>query len=906
MPNSGQRPGGSGGGVHAVLAQASDSSLGIEIAIPYDATWQLDAVQRATGERATVEIPGATAGAKIVITAPKALTKNNDQEYEEANDWELDLAHGTDPVDAVAAIAGVSASVDVYWTADDYFVVSRDAVGVAGNSFEITYTTVDLSVGTTGVQISTVGVELQILISEPDNPTVRNVVNALNNQDDFSATYVAGNEPGALVLMPEDLDVVLPDGITGGTIRREDFTGGADGVDGVDAVVGVTLEFDGLIEDESFWLINFHNRHTLDEIASEIRGSSIFAYDDTTATSNDYIFPDADVEVVGDGDSVVGGTALSAVGASISLDLAGGVNAVPAEVTVDAEDLTVTVSYDVSDVAADVRDLFEGPATAVLIAETADNAELEAPPFTRAFRGNGGSGGGGSGGATVTTDVTRLSYEEAMMDIPFTAANVAVDTGIAVPANTKTFWVNYGSTYDTDEGGIDLVWYAIPIEEWDRLESVDVGDAPSKASARFTRTWRDANIETIGGTTARQVWLGKGSNGNIFVWTDNDTWDIYPFRARFEINEDVTVLVSGGVGGGTGTTLIPETDEHIAYDEDDEHKIININGKLYEVIRDHQTGHGKSVSIEELTHVNFRGFISIVNDVLTPADGQFVYVYSESLGVTGGFERYTTAGVTGFYPYNPFASGNEWENAPTGFNYTGELNYRGYRQEESDLIRVASAAGQAFVLLDERQVVFVDEYTPPTADYDYYKTRAAVPAYFNNPTLVLIGAGQTNQIEAPSGDNRMVGDPNTDMLLRWGTTPHGTYFGASDNLITFFADVDVTGEDSTALTAGDVYFQLTQGIWNIKSLARRDESAEAHSDLVILKVNPTANDEVIAAGAGTRTTVADSIGTPEITATASIDSGPFEVGDDDVYYFVWRDVEAGTATSQVAFLEKMS
>ena len=176
-----------------------------------------------------------------------------------------------------------------------------------------------------------------------------------------------------------------------------------------------------------------------------------------------------------------------------------------------------------------------------------------------------------------------------------------------------------------------------------------------------------------------------------------------------------------------GTTLIPETDELIAYVEADEHNIINVNGKLYEVIRDQHAGHGKTVSLEELTHVNFRGFVDSVNDVLTPADGQFVYIYAESTGHTGGFQRYTTTGVTGFYPYRPFDAGNEWENAPTGFTYTGVLIYRGYRQDEVALFRVASSAGQVFVLLDERQVVFVNEYTAALANYDYFRTQNVVP-----------------------------------------------------------------------------------------------------------------------------------------------------------------------------------
>ena len=50
--------GGGGGGVHAVIAQDSDSSKGIEIAIPYDATWKLKGVQREVGQRGYVDFRG--------------------------------------------------------------------------------------------------------------------------------------------------------------------------------------------------------------------------------------------------------------------------------------------------------------------------------------------------------------------------------------------------------------------------------------------------------------------------------------------------------------------------------------------------------------------------------------------------------------------------------------------------------------------------------------------------------------------------------------------------------------------------------------------------------------------------------------------------------------------------------
>ena len=50
--------GGGSGGVNVAIAQKSDATKGVEIALAEDATWKMDGIQRATGTRATVEIPG--------------------------------------------------------------------------------------------------------------------------------------------------------------------------------------------------------------------------------------------------------------------------------------------------------------------------------------------------------------------------------------------------------------------------------------------------------------------------------------------------------------------------------------------------------------------------------------------------------------------------------------------------------------------------------------------------------------------------------------------------------------------------------------------------------------------------------------------------------------------------------
>ena len=171
--------------------------------------------------------------------------------------------------------------------------------------------------------------------------------------------------------------------------------------------------------------------------------------------------------------------------------------------------------------------------------------------------------GGGGGSLTVTRDdVANVSFtEEVNTAINFASTNLAVDTGIAVPANTKTILANWGSSYTAAVSGIDLPWFSIPIEEWERLDGVDVGDTPTQGNTRFTRTWRDTNITTGGGTAARQIWISRGNNGNIFVFTDNVGYDIYPFRVRFEIHETLSVVtdVTGGGGGGS-TTFVALTD----------------------------------------------------------------------------------------------------------------------------------------------------------------------------------------------------------------------------------------------------------------------------------------------------------------------------------------------------------
>ena len=172
----------------------------------------------------------------------------------------------------------------------------------------------------------------------------------------------------------------------------------------------------------------------------------------------------------------------------------------------------------------------------------------------------GGGGGGGTPVTVTTADVASVTYVDGLnVGIEFTNTNEAIDTGIAVPANTKTILANWGAASTDATAGLDLPWFALPIEEWERLDPVDAGATPTQGNSRFTRTWRDTDVTTLGGTQARQIWIAKGNNGNVFVFTDNVLYDAHPFRVRFEIHTPLTV-VTDVTGGGGSTTFAALTD----------------------------------------------------------------------------------------------------------------------------------------------------------------------------------------------------------------------------------------------------------------------------------------------------------------------------------------------------------
>ena len=84
---------------------------------------------------------------------------------------------------------------------------------------------------------------------------------------------------------------------------------------------------------------------------------------------------------------------------------------------------------------------------------------------------------------------------------------------------------------------------------------MNAGATPTQGNSRFTRTWRDTDVTTLGGTAARQIWIAKGNNGNVFVFTDNVLYDAHPFRVRFEIHDVRMTVVTDVTGGGSSSTF---------------------------------------------------------------------------------------------------------------------------------------------------------------------------------------------------------------------------------------------------------------------------------------------------------------------------------------------------------------
>ena len=475
---------------------------------------------------------------------------------------------GDPAVNAEADTPAVAASVDIVLP-DGAIRFFREIPGVAGTwTLRIVDLDNDALLGADGVNTSRVfsttgGVtsgQVSVNLSINNRPTVAAVRLDLNGVVEFDAEITGGADPNQI--FPTDLSTVFPGGQPSGNGFFETLTPGIDAIPGrfdvpaVPADPGLGFQFSNAIDEPERWIIRVPPAVTLDEIATAIMNQGV------SALNGNAIGFGADGAVVtGDGTSTLQASRYLSgdVGDVTSYELRNAMNEVLGAASKDDDNKLVTLSYGPADTAITVFETLEGIILGTsFIGITPNDAVLEAPGFTRYFRGVGDGGGGGVLFRTLA-EATKVTFQEAFVaSIDFTAINVAVDTGIAVPANTKTFHVNYGSSHvDDDDSGIDLIWFPVPIEEWERLDGVEVGDAPTQGNVRFTRSWRDTDVGTAGGVTARQVWLSRGNSGNIFVMTDNVGYDIFPFRARFEIHEAVSVLSDVTSGAAPTTPVAP-------------------------------------------------------------------------------------------------------------------------------------------------------------------------------------------------------------------------------------------------------------------------------------------------------------------------------------------------------------
>ena len=346
----------------------------------------------------------------------------------------------------------------------------------------------------------------------------------------------------------------------------------------------------------------------------------------------------------------------------------------------------------------------------------------------------GGSGGGGGGGTAVvvTTEFDDETLYENTTNRTFTAAA------------WNDFFVTRELTADDDQNDLELSlrgsggnqWesYLIPADLF-RLQAFNTGTTDIGVHWQMKSTRGSDQVGTL--------WNASGGFPHSVIRLTKRTatrWRIgSPHMQHFDRLRirliDVSSTATGGGGGSTSSpvsvsALSPRSGVQ-AFTSGDFKKLVNVDGDLVEVVRQHHDGHGQQYTTRELTDTTFRGFVARVSEVAVPTDGQFVF--NEADGYIGGFEQYRTSGVTGWFNYDPFASGEPWENAPAAATFSGALTYAGNTRNTRDLANLATAAGQVFALTEANQVLLIDTFTSAASQYDEYVPRQVVPAYFNNP-----------------------------------------------------------------------------------------------------------------------------------------------------------------------------
>ena len=144
----------------------------------------------------------------------------------------------------------------------------------------------------------------------------------------------------------------------------------------------------------------------------------------------------------------------------------------------------------------------------------------------------------------------------------------------------------------------------------------------------------DADITAIGGVMARQVWLARGNNGNIFVFSDNMNWDINPFRARFEIHETISVLsdVAGGGGGAIDVSGI-ELEEPTEADKGNTY-VDAYKHDFFFPVRKQRAGTPATGTGAALVHLSYAGETTLSAPATDSVGVYFLHLPSDTWRVT--------------------------------------------------------------------------------------------------------------------------------------------------------------------------------------------------------------------------------------------------------------------------------
>ena len=193
------------------------------------------------------------------------------------------------------------------------------------------------------------------------------------------------------------------------------------------------------------------------------------------------------------------------------------------------------------------------------------------------------------------------------------------------------------------------------------------------------------------------------------------------------------------------------------YGSEDLNKLLVENGILKIVEKEHE-GTTRVVTLTDLTHANWRGFHYGAGAVSDPQDGDFYF----SLHYRD-FEVYDSSAVDRWTNYDPFDTGEPWENVTVGGEtITLEPAYL-IVEHEGDAEQRAKVKGEAIVIVADRRVVAVtaytagadpeykaNAYTPPNDLLDvgrvlvYYKSRPQASALYER--VVAISA-VTRQVD---------------------------------------------------------------------------------------------------------------------------------------------------------------